>query len=181
MSLDEPTRRSLYDSLARSLGEEQADALMSLLPQYPLADLATRDDVHSLAIALRGEMAELRSELHGEMALGFAAVDRRFGEIQAEFGKVDARFGEMAEIRGEMAEMRGDLKGEITELRGELKGGMAEMRGEMAEMRGAIAKLSGELRAEFSQQVLTLGLVLVGLIAAVLGTFLALGFTGAFP
>jgi hypothetical protein len=159
MTIDEPTRRSLYDALVASLGETEADTLMSLLPHYPLADLATRDDMHSLAIALRGEMAELRSELHGEMAVGFAAVDRRFGEIQGQFGKIDARFGK---IDGQFGELRGEIDGQLGEIRGE------------------IAKLSGELRAEFSQQVLMLGLLLGGSILAVLGTLLTLGFTGAF-
>ena len=137
MRLDEPDRRSLYDALAEALGDGQADTLMKLLPTHPLADMATRDDVNSLAVALRGEMA-----------LGFGAVDGQFGEIR----------GEMAELRGEMAELRG----------------------EMAETRGEIGNLSGDLRAEFSRQILTLGLPLGSMMIAVLGTVLSLGFTGAF-
>ena len=139
--LDEPARRSLYDALADAIGDGQADTLMNLLPAHPLADMATRDDVNSLAIAVRGEMAELRGELRGEMALGFGAVDRQFGEIR----------GEMAELRGEMAETRGE-----------------------------IGNLSGDLRAEFSRQILTLGLLPGSMMIAVLGTVLSLGLTGAF-
>jgi hypothetical protein len=50
----------------------------------------------------------------------------------------------------------------------------------MVELRGEIGKLSGDLRAEFSQQVLMLGLLLGASLLAVLGTVLTLGFTGAF-
>jgi hypothetical protein len=123
MRLDEPARRSLYDALASALGDNQADTLMNLLPQHPLADMATRDDLNALALSLRGEMA-----------IGFGKVDHQLGEI----------------------------------------------RSEMAELRGEIGKLSGDLRADFSQQVLMLGLLLGGSILAVLGTLLTLGFTGAF-
>ena len=130
MRLDEPNRRSLYDALAEALGDAQADTLMNLLPSHPLADMATRDDLHSLGAALRGEMA-----------LGFGAVDRQLGEIR----------GEMSELRGEMSELRGE-----------------------------IGNLSGDLRAEFSRQILTLGLLLGSMMIAVLGTVLTLGFTGAF-
>ena len=100
MRLDEPDRRSLYDALADALGDGQADTLMNLLPTHPLADMATRDDVNSLSVAVRGEMAELR----GEMALGFGAVDRQLGELR----------GEMAETRGEIGNLSGDLRAEFS-------------------------------------------------------------------
>ncbi|MBW3614735.1 MAG: hypothetical protein KY439_05420, partial [Actinobacteria bacterium] len=61
-----------------------------------LAALEYRLDtrIDGLAVTLRGEMAELRSELRGEMA----------------------------DLRGEMAELRGELRGEMAELRGEMRG-----------------------------------------------------------
>ena len=58
---------------------------MNLLPSHPLADMATSDDPYSLGAALRGEMA-----------VGFGAVDRQFGELK----------GEMTELKGELATRR---------------------------------------------------------------------------
>lgn len=84
MTIDEPTRRSLYASLATALGDDQADTLMSMLLPYPVTELATRDDVTALAVSLRGEMAA-----------GFARTDLQFAELRGEmherFAKVDER------------------------------------------------------------------------------------------
>jgi len=65
---------------------------MELLPNQPADQLVTRTDMHAFGAELRGEMAELRSELRGEMA----------------------------ELRGEMAELRSELRGEMTELRADM-------------------------------------------------------------
>ena len=81
-------RRALYDVLEKRLGEGPAGTLMELLPPVGWADVARQPDI----TALRGEMAQLRGELKGEMA----------------------------EVRGEMAELRADLKGEMADLGGEM-------------------------------------------------------------
>ena len=81
-------RRELYGALERQLGGGPAATMMELLPPVGWADVARQSDV----VALRGEMAQLRGELKGEIA----------------------------ELRGEMGELRGELKGELAEVRGEL-------------------------------------------------------------
>jgi hypothetical protein len=65
-----------------------ANNLMELLPFTPAAHLVTREDMHANTLALRGDMAELRGELKGDMAL----------------------------LRGEMAELRGEVKQDIARL-----------------------------------------------------------------
>ena len=41
---------------------------MELLPSHPSNDLVTRNDMFAMATELRGEMAELRAEMHLEFA-----------------------------------------------------------------------------------------------------------------
>jgi hypothetical protein len=81
-------RRELYEALERGLGGRPAATMMELLPPVGWADVARQSDL----VALRGEMAQLRGELKGEIA----------------------------ELRGEMGELRGELKGELAEVRGEI-------------------------------------------------------------
>jgi hypothetical protein len=102
-------RRALFEGLAGLLGEERAATMMELLPPVGWGDVMRQAD----GVALRAEMAELRSELRAEMA-----------ELRSE-------------LRGEMAELRSELRGEMAELRGE----MAELRGELARLEGRVAGL----------------------------------------
>ena len=88
MSADDD-RRELFDLLEAGIGSRGAALLMTAIPPVGWHELATKNDL----VGLRGEMAELRGELKGEMA----------------------------ELRGEMAELRGELKGEIAELRSEVR------------------------------------------------------------
>ncbi|MDQ4068546.1 MAG: hypothetical protein M3203_03575 [Actinomycetota bacterium] len=81
-------RRELYQALEERLGHGPAGTLMELLPPVGWADVARQSDL----VAVRGEMAELRAELKGEMA----------------------------GLRGEMAELRAELKGEVAGLKGEM-------------------------------------------------------------
>ena len=64
-------RRELYDVLEKRLGEGPAGTLMDLLPPVGWADVARHSDV----TALRGEIAQLRGELQGEMAQLGARID----------------------------------------------------------------------------------------------------------
>lgn len=81
-------RNQLFEELGEIFSSPSRDLLMELLPPVGWADVARQSDI----TALRGEMAELRGDLRGEMA----------------------------EVRGEMAELRSDLRGEIAELRGDI-------------------------------------------------------------
>ena len=77
-------RRELYAVLERRLGQGPAGTLMELLPPVGWADVARQSDL----VAIRGEMAELRGELKGEMA----------------------------GLRGEIAELRGEIKAQLPKL-----------------------------------------------------------------
>ncbi|MEM8905438.1 MAG: hypothetical protein AAGA17_19245 [Actinomycetota bacterium] len=77
--------RRLREILDDRLGPDGTDLLLTRLPERPVSDFATRDDVQAMAMVLRGEMAELR----GEMA-----------ELRGE-------------LRGEMADLRSELRTEL--------------------------------------------------------------------
>lgn len=81
---------------------------MQLLPLEPANQLVTRTDMQSNTIMLRGEMGELR----GEMA-----------ELRSELR------GEMAELRadltGQMVELRAELRGDMDRLHGSMQRMMA--------------------------------------------------------
>jgi len=99
----------LSASLAQSLGEAQADTLMSLLPLPNEGGYATKVDLASvktevaeLRAELKIEIAELRSELktdiaelRSEMAIGFAAVESRFAGVDSRFAGVDSQFAQV--------------------------------------------------------------------------------------
>ena len=89
MTIDEASRRELWTSLRNTLGDSQADTLMTMLPAEPLPELATRADID-------GAIAMLRAEMRAE----FSAVRGEFAELQ---GEMRAEFGELrAEIARQM-------------------------------------------------------------------------------
>jgi hypothetical protein len=96
MTVEERERRELQEALMATLGPDQADTLLGYLPPVGWKDVATKQDLDTLAAGLRGEMAELRGELRGEMA-----------ELRGE-------------LRGEMAELRGEHRGGLADLRAEM-------------------------------------------------------------
>lgn len=63
MAVDERSRRELYEALEATLGSEQADTMMSLLPPVGWADVATKRDIEhlqdSLLAGMRKEMTRL--------------------------------------------------------------------------------------------------------------------------
>ncbi len=74
----ETGRHRLYEKIKEQWGEEHAAELMSYLPPVGWADVATKQDLAQLgnelrleiaagSIGLRGEMAELRAEMHQEL------------------------------------------------------------------------------------------------------------------
>ena len=72
MTIDERARHDLYDQLTASIGADAADTLMGYLPPVGWADVATKRDLDltksEILATLRGEMADLRGDLRGEMA-----------------------------------------------------------------------------------------------------------------
>jgi len=87
MAITDRKRRDLFDQLEQTIGPDQADTLMQLLPHQPADELVT-------ITYLQTEMGALRSELRGEMS-----------ELR----------GEMSELRGEMMALRADTRAVIAE------------------------------------------------------------------
>lgn len=76
MSVDDQQRYQLHQRLESVLGTEEAATLMSHLPPVTWHNVATRDDLRVTTAELRGEMAELRTE----MRVGFADVRTDLGQ-----------------------------------------------------------------------------------------------------
>ncbi len=67
MTVDDRTRLNLHRKLDAVLGPEEADTLMAHLPPVTWSEIATKDDLQTLATTLRSEMhvgfADLRTEI----------------------------------------------------------------------------------------------------------------------
>ena len=74
MSVSEVQRRQVYADLERVLGKESAAILMEQVFAVDWRDLARQSAVDAQFVALRGEMAELRAEVHGQ-ARRLAAIN----------------------------------------------------------------------------------------------------------
>lgn len=88
-------RRRLYDAASRTWGPEEAEALMELLPPAGWNDLVRQADLREAVATLRGEMADLRSELRAEIV----GVE-----------------GKVAGLKGEIAELRGEIRAQLPRL-----------------------------------------------------------------
>ncbi|MBA2496486.1 MAG: hypothetical protein H0V33_05220 [Acidimicrobiia bacterium] len=79
MSISERDRHDLYLAVEGLIGTDQADTMMSMLPPFGWADVATKHDLAALEdrLGLRFDALDLR----------FAAVDQRFDGLvtKAEF------------------------------------------------------------------------------------------------
>ena len=53
MAVDEARRHELHERARRSFGDDSGDALMELLPPVGWADVATKQDLHTLKVELR--------------------------------------------------------------------------------------------------------------------------------
>gem|GEM_PF-1586417 len=69
---NERRRHQLYEEAKRVLSVESADELMSYLPPVGWADVATKADLSMI----RSEMDALRADMRGEMAKGYASLQR---------------------------------------------------------------------------------------------------------
>src|SRR5262245_6270503 len=68
MSVDERRRLHLYEAAKDVLGDEEAITLMQYLPPVGFADVATKQDLEHLEARLDARIDGLRAELRGEMA-----------------------------------------------------------------------------------------------------------------
>ena len=76
MAITEQNRRDIFNRLEDAIGTEQANHLMELLPTSPASQLVTRTDMHAFGTEIRGEMAELRGEIHTKLANAHASTQR---------------------------------------------------------------------------------------------------------
>ena len=83
MNITDRDRLDLHHKLEATLGAKDADTLMAHLPPVTWQHVATKDDVGTLGVELRAEiaqlraeMAQLRAEISSEMHQGFARQTR---------------------------------------------------------------------------------------------------------
>ena len=67
MPVDDRTRSDLHRKLEAVLGRKEADSLMAHLPPVTWNEVATKDDLDTLATTLRAEMHAGFTELRSEM------------------------------------------------------------------------------------------------------------------
>lgn len=77
MTSVEPARHALYSELERVPGAENAETLMTHLPQHRSDEVATKADV---------------AELRAEMSQGFGQVSARFDRLEDRMDKMQRNF-----------------------------------------------------------------------------------------
>ena len=85
MPVDDRTRLELHRKLEDTLGTQAADALMAHLPPVTWNEVATKDDLDTLATTLRAEMHVMGTELRSEMHVGFADLRTEMQALRADF------------------------------------------------------------------------------------------------
>lgn len=84
-----------YTGLAEMLGPERAEILMSQLPRFDPAEVATKADLAALRDGLEGEMGGLRTEM---------------GELRGEMGELRSGMGE---LRSELLDLRKEFNSRL--------------------------------------------------------------------
>ena len=106
MAVTEQVRQRIYSRFRELWGDEDAEAVMGMIPPAGWDDVVRKRDLDESTVLLRSEltvkMAELRSELEQDMA-----------ELRSE-------------LKQDMAELRSELKQDMAELRSELKDDMRQ-------------------------------------------------------
>lgn len=74
MSTSEPARLDLYNGLTELLGPDRAEKLMTYLPAFDPAEVATKSDI----LLLGSDILKLESELKSGLAAINARLDRLF-------------------------------------------------------------------------------------------------------
>jgi len=81
--ISEAARNDLYNGLSEVLGPERAETLMTYLPRYDPAEVATRSDIAAVKTDLgvvKSDVAAVKSDV--------AAVRADFSELRSEFQTV---------------------------------------------------------------------------------------------
>ncbi|HUP84138.1 MAG TPA: hypothetical protein VM143_00600 [Acidimicrobiales bacterium] len=107
MTISDHSRHSLHKRLDEVLGPDDAATLMEHLPPVGWADVATKRDLDRLGVVLRSELAQLRTEVKGDLS-------REIGGLRAGFKS------DIAGVREEIGGLRADLHKEIGALRADM-------------------------------------------------------------
>jgi chromosome segregation ATPase len=157
--------------------------------EQQLGQLVTKEYLHTeldrLRAEFRAEIAELRSELKGDIAQLRTEMTELRSKLEGDIAQLRTEMAELrselksdiAQLRTEMTELRSKLGGDIAELRGKVEGDIAQLRGEV---KGDIAELRGEvqlLRADMEKMelritnalTLRLGALIAGAVAVLGG------------
>jgi hypothetical protein len=74
MTVDERSRKELYDSLEAKLGSKPADTVMTLLPPVGWADVATKQDVAMLDQKIDATKYQIISVMTWRLVVGLGIV-----------------------------------------------------------------------------------------------------------
>ncbi len=104
MAVGEQERFELLNGLIEALGEDVAHKLMDSLPPVSWDQVATKDDLNTLATAITAK---------------FDQVDAQFKSVNAQFESVNAKFemvaAEFVSLRGEIAKEIAGISKKITD------------------------------------------------------------------
>lgn len=98
MALSQRHRQSIYVKLAPTIGEEEADALLSQFPSIESEEPVTVHRLDASIAGVRADFADLRAD--------FADLKADFAEVKADFAEVRT---EIAEVRTDVAHMEASL------------------------------------------------------------------------
>ena len=87
MSISEAARHDLYNGLSDLLGPERAETLMTHLPRYDPAEVATKSDLVELKTDLEAGIAGLESS----MTIRLDGIDTRLDSVDTLLDRVDTR------------------------------------------------------------------------------------------
>jgi hypothetical protein len=146
-SISEIERAKMVTSLAGVIGKEEANVLATALNLD--GQLATRDELRVMEMAIRSDMQDMKDELK----------DHFRSELKSEIGSL------RTELKSEIGSLRSDMKSENGSLRSELK--------------SEIGALRTEFTTEVRKQTRQLFVALITVVATIFGLIAGLlGLTG---
>ncbi len=182
-SISEIERAKMVTSLAGAIGKEEANVLATALNLD--GQLATRDELRVMEMAIRSDMQDIKDELK----------DHFRSELKSEIGslrtELKSEIGSLrTELKSEIGSLRTELKSEIGALRDDMKAENGSLRSEIGALRddmtaenGSLRSEIGALRTEFTtevrKQTRQLFVALITVVATIFGLMAGLlGITG---
>jgi gas vesicle protein len=157
-SISEIERAKMVTSLAGAIGKEEANVLATALNLD--GQLATRDELRVMEMAIRSDMQDMKDELK----------DHFRSELKSEIGSLRSEF------TSEIGSLRSELKSEIGSLRSDMKAENSSLR---SELKSEIVALRTEFTTEVRKQTRQLFVALITVVATIFGLIAGLlGLTG---